>query len=207
MDHLHHVVVGVDLSPDETTDMAMDQAVRAAMMDPGIVLHVCHVVTDVDEAMKREKDGSPSLLDERERQLRELVLFKLGGGSSELVSRVHLHLGVGKVVDELIQVAVDLEAERIIVGTRSKKGIGRILGSTAKALTDAAPCPVMVARPFDYETRPKSPSIEPPLPNAARSAGPSDGRQGVSYSYRRTFPLHTHDSNVVPTTIKPEHVF
>jgi nucleotide-binding universal stress UspA family protein len=198
---MHHVVVGIDF--DETGDVAMDQAARMALMDPSAILHVCHVVTDVDKAMERE--ARDSFLDDRERRLKDVVLFKLGGECSALCSRVTIHLGLGDVAEELRQLAVDVEAERIIVGTHARKGLSRVvLGSVAKELLEDAPCSVLIARPFDYEGRPRSPNIEPP--RSVRGPTNLQAPRG-SYSYRRDIPLHVHDSNVVPTAIAPERIY
>jgi nucleotide-binding universal stress UspA family protein len=199
---MNHIVVGVDF--DDTGDVAMDQAARTAMLDPSAILHVCHVVTKVSDAMERE--AKTSLMDEREKRLKDFVMFKLGGECSALCPRVHVHIGLGDVVDELCQLAVDYQAERIIVGTRARKGLSRItLGSVAKKLVEQAPCAVLVARPFDYEGRPRSPHLEPMRPGGAPTEAPR-APQG-RYGYRRDIPLHYHHSSVVPMAIAPERIY
>ncbi len=65
--------------------------------------------------------------------------------------RVRTHARIGRAVDTLLQVAVDYEADLLIVGTHGRRGVDRlVLGSVAEELVRKARCPVLVARPKDY---------------------------------------------------------
>lgn len=69
------------------------------------------------------------------------------------------------VADALVQVAVDVEAQLIVVGTRERGRVSRlILGSVAEALVHHAPLPILVARPTELRDRPKTPRPEPGRP-------------------------------------------
>jgi nucleotide-binding universal stress UspA family protein len=58
------------------------------------------------------------------------------------------HLRMGAVVEEIVDLAGELEVDLIIVGSRGLRGIRRALaGSVSEGVFRHARCPVMVARP------------------------------------------------------------
>ncbi len=58
------------------------------------------------------------------------------------------HLRLEAPAQEIAQIAADLEADLVIVGTHGRRGISRLLlGSVAEAVVRLAPCPVFVVRP------------------------------------------------------------
>jgi nucleotide-binding universal stress UspA family protein len=57
------------------------------------------------------------------------------------------HLRIGEVAKEVVDLAEELEADVIVVGTRGRSVIGRALtGSVSDSLIRHASCPVVVAR-------------------------------------------------------------
>ena len=102
--------------------------------------------------------------------------------------RLVAHLTVGEPGREILQLANDLEADMIVVGTHAKKAIERMLvGSVSVSVVKKAHCPVVVARPKDYaageernETREiaeKVPEIEPPCPKCVETQRATKGRE------------------------------
>lgn len=66
-------------------------------------------------------------------------------------SRLHVHVRVGPCVETLLQAAIDLEADMLILGTHGKGGSQHLLlGSVAQQLLRRAHCPVLIARPKNY---------------------------------------------------------
>lgn len=60
------------------------------------------------------------------------------------------HVRIGNVVDALHQVAFDVDANIIVVGTRARsRAIKLVLGSVAESLLTAGRFPILVARPHD----------------------------------------------------------
>lgn len=54
----------------------------------------------------------------------------------------------GKPADEILSAAREWEADAIVIGTRGRSGVSRlVLGSTAESVVRHAPCPVLVVKP------------------------------------------------------------
>jgi nucleotide-binding universal stress UspA family protein len=71
------------------------------------------------------------------------------------------HLAAGTPWRAILQLATDLEADVIVVGSHRKGPVARwILGTVSEQVVRKAPCAVLVARPKDY--RSAVPEIEPP---------------------------------------------
>lgn len=154
-----NVVVGVDFG--EYGDDALTEALSLLKAGWATTLHPVHVLDPRDVVDDPEK---PALSTEEE------VLARAPAALRDRVSQVAAALGIrvpdsavvpharlGKAVDALIQVAVDYDADLIIVGTHGRRGLDRILlGSVAESLVRTASCPVFVARPKDHSRRKRS---------------------------------------------------
>ena len=76
--------------------------------------------------------------------------------------RIVGHLGAGEPWREIIQLASNLRADLVVVGTAGRTGIARMaLGSVAEQVVRHAGCPVLVVRPKDYHSH-AGIGIEPP---------------------------------------------
>lgn len=152
------IVVGVDFS--EASAGALKEA--AAMAERAAVseLHVVHVVALPAGTPALGVAAMPELaysedIDESDKTLEAwLAPLRLGH------TRVARHFRAGSPDREIAQVASDVGADLIVVGTTGKKGVARlVLGSVAESLVRSAPCPVLVYRP---RTTPAWELIEPP---------------------------------------------
>jgi nucleotide-binding universal stress UspA family protein len=66
--------------------------------------------------------------------------------------RVVTHARIGDASSTLLQMAVDYDADVLIVGTHARRGVDRLmLGSVAERLVREARCPVLIARPKQQE--------------------------------------------------------
>jgi hypothetical protein len=80
--------------------------------------------------------------------------------------RIVGHLRAGSPAVEIAQLASDLGADLVVVGTHGETGFaGLALGSVAEALVRHAPCPVLTFRPKVSTTWGK---IEPPCPDCQK---------------------------------------
>jgi len=99
----------------------------------------------------------------------------LGCGLSTAIRRVVSHLRSNAAGREIAQLAVDLEADLVVVGTHGRTGLARILlGSVAHAVVTQAPCPVLVVRPKQASL---VPGIEPPCPRCLETRRLTGGTQ------------------------------
>jgi hypothetical protein len=72
----------------------------------------------------------------------------------------------GQPARSILQTAVDVDADLIVIGTHHRNRIEAIInGSVVESVLRDAHCPVLVAVPKNYEGASKSESIEPPCPD------------------------------------------
>jgi nucleotide-binding universal stress UspA family protein len=91
--------------------------------------------------------------------------------------RIVGHLNAGSAWKQILQTAIDVQADVILVGTHGRAGLKRmLLGSVAEAVVRKASCPVVVVRPKDYHAF-VPPEIEPACPDCLRAQRDSGGRR------------------------------
>lgn len=145
--NLHPIVVGIDF--DQQGINALKHAIGMATM--GLMeIHVLHAV-----------EPRPEIdLSDRHMQVRfdELTRFVKPHVPANLTERLRLHLTVGKPAETLTQLAVDVDAELVVVGTHDRGGVAKLVqGSVAAKLLETAPCPVLVAVPQRSDVADKAP--------------------------------------------------
>jgi nucleotide-binding universal stress UspA family protein len=163
---VNRIVVGVDLS--ETGDHALREALRLAQYLPNSELHVTYVIRS-DAGMhdarrlKEMADEVPERMEDLREHLEKACAAPWVGNSFTQAAVAHVR--IGSPAEALVQVAVDVDAEMIVVGTHGRAGLEKLmLGSVAQELTRIAPLPVVVARPKDLRALKKSQRPEPRQP-------------------------------------------
>jgi hypothetical protein len=102
-------------------------------------------------------DGARAALDGAIEKARRLFAGHLVG-----------HLAVGTPWREIVQLASNLLADVIVVGTHGRQGIDRLLsGSVAELVVRKAKCPVVIARAKDWRAK-DEPEIDPPCPDCVK---------------------------------------
>jgi len=177
------IVVAVDYSG--TGHMAFDRALELAAERPSAEVHVINVLP-IYQAGFGEDTGAvlgniPSIKESAE-QLRTYVdarfaAFKTShpsASASAINIRAHQRLEVPS--EEIAQLAADVEADLVVVGTHGRRGLTHlIMGSVAEATVRLAPCPVLVVRPKSLP--PSAPAIQPPCPVCVETRRASAGKQ------------------------------
>lgn len=141
---------------DSTSDAALLQGMSLAARDPDAELHVVHAVA--------AEGASPSMsafeLKELPERLRERVEIAWEQ-TREL--EVIAHVRPGPAAETILQTAIDVGADVIVVGSHRRAGLSKLmLGSVAERVLRDAHCPVLIALTKDYAGTVASPSIEPP---------------------------------------------
>ena len=162
------LAVAVDFTP--ASEHALDAAIALAQRVPHTAIHVVHVLP-IDPWIKA--DGLPresAAMEAASRKLRELVLeVGMRAPGRRWDQEVSFHVRLGDAVEAILQLAVDVDADLLIVGTHGQRGLERLLlGSVATRLVMEAHLPVFVARPKEFEGLPRS---EVPALPAAGMAG------------------------------------
>lgn len=135
------VLVGIDFS-----SLARELLATAANLatSSGSELHVVHVLPNNADGAAR---GEGVL---RLANLADDVRARLAQLAAEVpnaVKRIDLHVRLGKPDVEIAQLASDIDADLVVVGTHSQSTIDRLmLGSVAESLVRHATCPVLTYR-------------------------------------------------------------
>jgi nucleotide-binding universal stress UspA family protein len=150
------VLVGIDFSP-----LSLEVLATAANLaqSSGSELHVIHVLpASADGASKGE-----GVL--RFANLADDVRAKLALMAKDVpasVARIDLHVRIGRPDVEIAQLASDIGANLVVVGTHDHSALDRLmLGSVAESLVRHARCPVLTYRP---RSTPPWEQIAPPCP-------------------------------------------
>lgn len=160
----YSIVVAVDFS--EVSGLALERALELASATPGAEVHVVNVLSPYESRFAPEI--SASALSSAAAELRAYVetqsqafRAKHGRAGGETPKRIVAHQRAYSPAQEIAQLAADLDADLVVIGTHGRRGISRaLLGSVAETTVRYAPCPVLVVRP--KAVRAPVPVIEPP---------------------------------------------
>jgi nucleotide-binding universal stress UspA family protein len=174
------IVVGVDYSP--ASDLALERALELAVAHPRADVHVVNVVRLYGQQALVDGPAEPAgfasvTLAEATNIVERYVEQRLHAFRGPLDTvRVRAHLRLEAPAQELAQIAADLEADLVVVGTHGRRGIARLLlGSVAEAVMRIAPCPVFVVRPKALPEQ--LPRIEPPCPDCLEARRATSGAE------------------------------
>jgi nucleotide-binding universal stress UspA family protein len=198
------LVVALDLADTTSGGYALDQALRVARRIPGSQLHAVHVSAD---------DAKPETLGLL-RHYVEAKAIALGGCEAQSMA---VHVRKGEPGQEIAQLATDLGADLIVVGTHKAPHLKSLLvGTTAEHVMTSAPCPVVVAGPQPHPEKPHVITIEPPCPDCVEARVQSRGKSWWCarhaehhpvlthhhlYSYHPELPFEEHDEEVSATGV------
>lgn len=145
------VVVAYDFSPNARA--VLERAVALVMRAP---FHVLHFITVIDPHKGVAVVPHHGKIDIDYADLvRDVMMKELGKvlGETPVASEVHffVHARIGKPADEILELAKEVGADLIMIGTHGFTGLSRlVMGSVAERVVREAGCPVLVARPKVY---------------------------------------------------------
>ncbi len=107
------------------------------------VLHMVEFIPPVDSSFGAMSPFEADLTD----QMVEASKTRMTEMAGNLgLAEDHCLVVVGSPKQEIIRVAEELQADLIVVGTHSRHGLGRLLGSTASSVVNHAKCDVLAVR-------------------------------------------------------------
>ena len=134
------VVVAYDLSP--SGEIALKRAIEVVARAPHHVLHVVTVLDAHRGIHKVTYDNAEAM----QRTLRDHVGNAFNNRTTAAEIQFFIHCRIGKPVDEVLNLAREVGADLIFVGSHNKASIERmLLGSVSEQIVREAGCPVMVA--------------------------------------------------------------
>jgi nucleotide-binding universal stress UspA family protein len=162
------LVLGLNLADQDSSGYAFDEAMRIGSRISGSQMHIVHVVpqaTSGDSA--RETAGL----------LRLYVSSKYASLGLRGPHQVGLHVRAGDAGREIAQLAADVGADMVVVGTHRAPHLKALfVGSTAERVMASAACPVFVAGPRPRPEPSHVIVIEPPCPDCVQQRAATDGR-------------------------------
>ena len=135
------IVVAYDLT--QSSRHALLRAIEIAAREPAAVLHFVNVV----EAHGADYAYAGRVQEQLAREITEELR------RAELTGRVHffVHARLGKPAAEILELAREVGADRIVVGTKGLTGVEHfVLGSVAERVVREAGCTVEIARAKTY---------------------------------------------------------
>jgi len=198
-----HIVVGFDFS--ELSERALQEALVIASRRPSPVLDVVVVGLQASNLLLMPDNSEPITKAVARENVRLRVTkiiegFHAAHGPSritELSVYVLTGLSAGDTGHLIAEVAKDVDAEVILVGSHGRRGLSRLLlGSVAERVVREARTSVYVVRPSDFVDGAKVPAIEPPL--AAGQAHLKEFRHAHTYHY--TDKSEQYTSRTMPVT-------
>jgi nucleotide-binding universal stress UspA family protein len=180
------IVVAVDYS--EPGNLAFERALELGLEKPSASIHVLNVLPAfqsgfIPDAAAATWSGELPSIAEAAQQLRSYVDTRVAdfrkrhaGKDLAFLGRIRAHQRLEVPSEEVAQLAADLEADLVVVGTHGRRGFSRMmLGSVAETTVRLAPCPVLVVRPKALP--PPVPAIEPPCPRCVDARKASAGKE------------------------------
>ncbi|AKT36201.1 universal stress protein [Chondromyces crocatus] len=201
------IVVGLDF--EEEGVRALDAALQFASSFPGVDIHVVHVegggAKHFNGTVEPAFDRTEALVRDRVKTLAP-ALNDLKG------VRVRTHMRTGSASTQIVQLAADVDADLIVIGTKERNGLERLIsGSVAESVVRHARCAVWIVRPKEHENASELPNIEKPCPLCVAKRQETGGQQlwcethlerhvrphGWTYTYNSS---ESRDSTVYRTT-------
>ncbi len=140
MSNAKQVVVAYDFS--DHSDIALGRALELAIHEPEHVLHFVTVLDSHQDYITADEVRHHLL-----RRLRALLETRHPDVDVEL----YVHTRIGSPVHEIAELAEDVGADLIIVGSHGRSAVGRLLlGSVSEGVLRRARCPVLIARTKGY---------------------------------------------------------
>ena len=142
MSTYQHILVGLDLTQDESQTV-INKATNLAR-DNGAKLSVVHVIEPLTFAYAGDipVDLSATQLAMQEHSEKQLLSFATSIAYPLTLSKVV----IGQTASEMRQLADEIGADLIAVGSHGRHGLALLLGSTASDLIHGAKCDVLAIR-------------------------------------------------------------
>jgi nucleotide-binding universal stress UspA family protein len=164
MTNAYSIVLGIDFT--EASEAAIQMGLELSRRVEGDALHLVHVLPALDAKRGDHLARESERIEAAYTELRAYVLEhanKLGKGT--WTQDTVFHVRRGDPAEALHQVAIDVDAELVIVGTHQRKGLAKlVLGSVAERLVSMARLPVIVACAKNFEGLEKTETPDPRRP-------------------------------------------
>jgi len=192
-------VVLAALDASEVAHEIVRVAANLARGHAGGELHLVHVVEDLPAPAILVPVplslgvSSREMVEDARKRIETLAAEARG----HFAGRLSAHVATGSAWKQILQVAIDVQADLLVVGTHGRGGVKRLLlGSVAETVVRKASCPVLVVREKNYRAF-VPPEIEPACPECAAVQQRTGGAQLWCERHAQHHP-HGHLHHEVP---------
>lgn len=198
-------VILAALSTDDTGEFALFEAARLTAARSNSELHIVHVVAEDGPA---DTTSEIVTLEQRLARAPRSIEGMIDRLHAVMPARVTAHVRAGQPARSILQTAVDVDADLVVVGSHQRTRLEKmIVGSVAERVLRGAHCPVLVAVPKNYDGASKSESIEPPCADCLAVRQQSQGGTFWCERHRRAYTQphvyvpseHRQTVSVMPT--------
>jgi universal stress protein A len=132
------VVLAADLTEESTL---LAQRMKQIVGESPCAVHIVHVIEPLSSAYGGDV---PMDLSPVQNQIQDQAKIHLAEFGQRLnVPQAHQHLIYGRPQSEIHRVAEECDADLIVIGSHTRSGLAKLLGSTANGVMDNAPCDVL----------------------------------------------------------------
>ena len=172
----YRILIATDFS--EPATLAFGEAISVAHRTEYPELHVVAVIDKEASELVPAEDRHASLTQivdhMRDRLIAEAGRFLEARKGPPL--RAIAHVRMGRIADEIANLATEIRADLVVVGTHGRRGMKRlVLGSVAEHTVRLAPCPVLVVRAKNFHAMDTVPEIEPTCPQCLKIREQTEG--------------------------------
>lgn len=161
------ILAAIDYS--DSSSLVVEQTLELAPRKQPVELHFLHV-----------NQGNPNDDDAQEARRAELLEWltarlKTAHGVDDK-TKIVVHEAAGDPADVIVEMAGDLLADAVVVGTHGRRGVQRmVLGSVSESVVRNCGCPVLVVRPKAHHE--PFPRIEPPCDRCVETRAQTRGEE------------------------------
>jgi len=138
------ILVAVDFS--EHVDVVLSRAVSMAQGHKAAI-NLAHVVEYMPPMVMGDEPLSIAAWPVDDDKLLELARQQMQVLADKYsLNDAPVHIELGRPVHQLCQIASECNADLIIAGSHGRRGIDRLLGSTASALVHKTPCDLLLVK-------------------------------------------------------------
>ncbi len=185
------LVVGIDF--EQTGEEALRLATTLSQAISESELHLTYVIADSSATPKASIAEYERKLTAGAERLTQYVAAHSVESDNPFSRPVVQHVRIGEPAGSLQQVAVDVQANLIVVGSRGQTGLSKwVFGSVSEALVRLARCPVIIAKPNELASLPQTP--RPEAADAGLTEKDLHARPALTRNTIVTFGRTTHIS-------------
>lgn len=193
---------------DEASNPTFIEGARILRMHPQSELHAVQVSASHGSAntkigmelLDEQLEATPKRLNQRVMELARTARW---------TRPVMAHVRIGDAARGILQTAIDIEADLIVIGTHHRRGLDRaVLGSVSESVVRDAHCPVLVVTPKNYEGLTRTQQPDPPCPACVTTRKASQMRRYWCEQHARphldthVFELTEHSPSGPPTGMR-----